>query len=200
MSAARSVARDLVRLSLTGPAPEALTFYRLHGLLYFAQAWSLVLRDSELFPDDLRAADTGPVVPDVLAYQGDAAVWHAVPVEAFEREPDLDDKDEPDFLGRLWLSYGYLSTLGMHAEIQQDAPYLEAKSEWMAGGAGVIDVGALRESFARRSGIPTQLAEYQRARRQREKDAELAVLASPPLDREAIWGNCRSVTPSARRG
>src|SRR3954451_25287990 len=109
MSSARSVARDLVRLSLSGPVPDPLTFYRLHCLLYFAQAWSLVLRDSELFPDDICAADEGPAVPDLLALQGDAPVWHVIQIKTFEREPDLDQEDDREFLGNLWISYAGFS-------------------------------------------------------------------------------------------
>src|SRR5690348_4499790 len=65
-----SVAKELVRLSLSGDEKDPLTNLRLHKLLYYAQAWSLVLRESELFSDDLQAWRCGPVVP---------AVYHKVP-------------------------------------------------------------------------------------------------------------------------
>jgi hypothetical protein len=55
----------------------------------------------------------------------------------------------------------------------------------------------LRESFSRRPGLPAALHAYQCLRQKMEKEAELAILSSPPLDVEAIWKGCRSLTPSA---
>src|SRR3954453_20335869 len=108
MSSAKSVAKELVRLSLEGPLPDPLTFYRLQCLAYYAQAWSLVLRDSELFPDDLEAFDEGPVVPAIFEARGEGPVWQVARPESFAQEPALDDADEALFLAHLWTAYGSL--------------------------------------------------------------------------------------------
>ena len=50
-----SVAKELVRLSFAGDEKDPLTNLRLQKLLYYAQAWSLVLRESELFPEEIEA-------------------------------------------------------------------------------------------------------------------------------------------------
>src|SRR5262245_23157298 len=118
MSSARSAARELVRISASGPLPDPLTYYRLQCLLYFAQAWSLVLRDSELFPDDIKALDEGPSVPAILDEQAAGPAWSVVEQHAFEREPGLDDEDEGLFLRHLWLAYAHLSASGLFASIQ----------------------------------------------------------------------------------
>jgi len=198
MSSARSVAKELVRLSLGGPVPDPLTPYRLQALLYYAQAWSLVLRDSELFPDDVQATADGPSVPSVAAAIEERSESRPVCSRTFDQDPSLDAEDETVFLGRLWMAYGYLSPSGLLAAIQSEPPFLKAKMEGTTHGSGLVATNDLRESFARRPGIPAALDEYRRARQEREKDAELAILSSPPLD-VAFWNATRSVTPTASK-
>jgi hypothetical protein len=65
------------------------------------------------------------------------------------------------------------------------------------GGQGLLDMNDLAESFRRRPAVPAPLGSYWRLRKEREKQADLAILSSPALDVRAIWEGCRSVTPSA---
>jgi uncharacterized phage-associated protein len=197
MSSAKAVAKELVRLSLEGSLPDLLTSYRLHCLLYYAEAWSLVLRDSELFPDDISALDEGPSVPAILAARNEGPAWQLLEPDCFAEEPALDDEDEAVFLRHLWMAYSYLSPSGLFASIQEEPAFLKAKMERGRHGIGLIGMNELRESFSRRAGIPAALESYRRLRQQREKEAELAILSSPPLDVETIWKESRSVTPSA---
>lgn len=197
MSSARSVAKELVRLSLGGQVSDPLTPYRLQALLYYAQAWSLVLRDSELFPDEITAVADGPSVPAVAASVAERPEARLVCSRAFDQDPCLDDEDEAVFLHHLWAAYGYLSASGLFASIQGEPPFLKAKKEGTMYGGGLVGMNELRESFARRPDMPAALGEYRRLRQEKEREAELAVLSSPPLDVGTIWKGCRSVTPSA---
>jgi uncharacterized phage-associated protein len=199
MSSARSVAKELVRLSLTGPLPDPLTPYRLQALLYYAQAWSLLLRDSELFPDDILSAAGGPSVPAVAASITAHPDARHVCSGAFAEDPPLEE-DEALFLGHLWAAYAYLSPSGLFASIQGEPPFLKAKQESTLHGKGLVGTNELRESFSRRPGIPAELDAYRCARQEMEKEAELAILTSPPLDVSAIWKGSRSVTPYALTG
>jgi uncharacterized phage-associated protein len=199
VSSARSAAKELVRLSLAGPLPDPLTPYRLQALLYYAQAWSLVLRDSEIFPDEILGAAEGPSVPAVAAAATTHPEGRHVCSRAFAEDPPLDDEDEASFLGHLWAAYCYLSPSGLFASIQGEPPFLKAKKESTLHGRGQVGTDDLRESFARRPGLPAPLDAYRRARQEREKEAELAILTSAPLDVNAIWKGSRSVTPSATR-
>src|SRR5437899_6650143 len=107
MSSAKSVARGLVRLSTSGTAPIPLTLDGLQCLHYYAQGWSLVLRDSEMFPDDIECAEEGPVVPAVRDAVEGLASQVGTPTP-FDHEPSLDDEDEALFLRHLWAAYGPL--------------------------------------------------------------------------------------------
>jgi uncharacterized phage-associated protein len=40
-----------------------MTTFKLHKLLYYSQAWSLVWDDAPLFSDDFYAWANGPVLP-----------------------------------------------------------------------------------------------------------------------------------------
>jgi hypothetical protein len=104
------------------------------------------------------------------------------------------------FLRSLWEAYGSLFPSGLLASIQGEAPFLEAKKEQEIGGKGLIGINELDESFRRRPALPVPLGEYRRLREERERQAELAIRSSPPLDVEAIWKDCRSRTPSASKG
>jgi uncharacterized phage-associated protein len=198
MSSAKSVAKELVRFSMSGPMPDPLTYYRLQSLVYYAQAWSLVLRDSELFPDEMNCSQEGPVVPAIL-HAREGPDWQVVRPTSFDQEPNLDEEDEALFLRYLWAAYGSLSPSGLFTSIQEEAPFLKAKKEREMGGEGLIGMNDLGESFSRRHDLPAALADYRRLRKEREKEAELAILSSPPLDVVEIWKACRSFTPSASK-
>lgn len=125
MSSARSVAKELVRLSLSGPVPDPLTPYRLQALLYYAQAWSLVLRDSELFPDDIQGTADGPSVPAVAAAIEECPESRLVCSRTFDQDPRVDAEDETVFLEHLWMAYGYFSPSGLLASIENEPPFLK---------------------------------------------------------------------------
>jgi uncharacterized phage-associated protein len=197
MSSAKSIVKELVRLSMSGPVPDPLTYHRLQTLLYYAQAWSLVLRDSELFPDEIECLEEGPAVAAVVGTRGDGPDCQVVRPTAFDPEPNLDDEDEALFLRYLWAAYGFLSPTGLWASIQNEAPFLKAKQARDIGGEVLIGMNELAESFRGQTGMPAPLDVYGRLRREREKEAEVAIQNSPPLDVEAIWKGSRSVTPSA---
>jgi uncharacterized phage-associated protein len=197
MSSAKSVAKELVRLSMSGPVPDPLTYYRLQCLVYYAQAWSLVLRGSELFPEEMEGLVSGPIVLDIQSAQNAHQAWPFVRPESFDQEPNLDEEDEALFLRHLWAAYADLSPSGLFAAVQGEPPFLKAKKEQEMGGKGLIRMNDLDESFRRRPSLPGPLVEYARLRQERERQADLAILSSPPLDVEAIWKGCQSVTPSA---
>ena len=104
-----------------------LTYFRLHSLLYYAQAWSLVLRGSELFPDEIVWQVDGPVVRDLFDSQDAYQAGQVVRPEFFNQEPNLDADDEMVFLRHLWATYGFLSSSWLLAAIQGSAPFLQAK-------------------------------------------------------------------------
>src|SRR5947209_10944283 len=96
-----SVAKELVRLSFAGDEKDPLTNLRLQKLLYYAQAWSLVLRESELFPEEIEAWRWGPVVPVVYGELPAGQGANQVPPAAFGDAPDLPP-EEAELVLSVW--------------------------------------------------------------------------------------------------
>src|SRR5947209_1693336 len=115
MSSVKSVAKELVRLSMSGRVSDPLTYYRLQSIIYYAQAWSLVLRNSELFPEEMECLVDGPAALDIFDARDASTAWQLVRPESFAQEPNLDEEDEAVFLRHLWAAYGYLSPSGLWA-------------------------------------------------------------------------------------
>src|SRR5205823_14692025 len=88
MFRALSVAKELIRLSFAGDEKDPLTNLRLQKLLYYAQAWSLVLRESELFPEEIEAWRWGPVVPAVYNKLPDGQGASQIPADTFADAPE----------------------------------------------------------------------------------------------------------------
>ena len=93
-----------------------LTNKKLQKLLYYAQAWNLVLNGKRLFSDDIQAWVHGPAVPAVYeAFKGNGSANIALSVDEGEFE-DLTLK-EKSILDDVWAVYG-----------KYDADYLEVLS------------------------------------------------------------------------
>lgn len=61
-------ARDVAHYILTRTGPVSVQ--RLHTLLYYAQAWSLVWDERPLFPEDTQARRGGPIIAEVYDLHG----------------------------------------------------------------------------------------------------------------------------------
>ena len=197
MSSAKAVAKELVRLSLRGSVPDPLTPYRLQCLLYYAQAWSRLLRKSDLFPDEIKCLRQAPEVVSVADALGHH--WQLIDPTTFEHEPPLDDEDEALFLASLWSAYNQYSPSGLLALMQREPVLLLTQKQIDMGARPIADPNLMYEAYSRLPGWPPPLHEYNRMQQEREREAEIAILSSPPLDIDAIWKQAKSRTPSATK-
>lgn len=89
-----ATAHDVARYIVERKAP--LSAMKLQKLLYYSQAWSLVLDDAPLFKEEIQAWAYGPVVPDIYAHHrnefsvsswplGDASNLNEVQVDTIEK-------------------------------------------------------------------------------------------------------------------
>ncbi len=187
-----SVARELVKLSLSGDEPDPLTNLRLQKLLYYAQAWSLVIRESELFSDELEAWGQGPVVP---------AAYHAlsdgpIRVEAFAGAPVLRD-EEAEFVRRLWEAYSPYSALQLSKMVREEAPWLKARENRPKDGGGNNAISVLDlEAYFGGQTMPAPLAAFAHELRKRGEEAERRLAELAPLDVGRLTAAATSFTPS----
>jgi len=185
---ALSVAKEFVRLSLSGEEADPLSRLRLEKLLYYAQAWSLVIRQSELFADDVEAWRLGPVVPAVNDLLPDVSICD----DEFSDAPDLGG-DEADFVGPVWDAYKRHSATRLAEMTSEESPWRDA---WANGeGKEPISVIELEEYFAKQE-MPAPLAAYAHERRRREEEAIRILADVPPLDVGRLTSASKSFTPS----
>lgn len=199
MSQALSVAKKLVRLSLSGIEPDPLTNLRLQKLLYYAQAWSLIVRASELFPDDLEAWRHGPVVPTVYRALPDCQGANQIAPDAFSEVPDLEE-EEAEFVERVWEAYNEFSALRLSRMTHDEMPWRKAWGNRPLDSTGndPISMSDLEEFFAAQT-MPAPLAAYQHQCRRKEEEALQELAGMPPLDVPLLTAASRSFTPSVKR-
>jgi uncharacterized phage-associated protein len=192
------VAKEFVKLALSGDEEDPLTNLRLQKLLYCAQAWSLILRDSELFADELQAWQHGPVVPTIYHQPPDGHGSNLLRLEAFADVPDLQG-DEAEFVKRVWEAYNLYSALQLCKMTRQEMPWRKTWGDRPAHATGqdTISIGDLEDFFGKQP-VPASLAAYREERRQKEEEAERQLAVLPPLDPARLTAASRSFTPGAR--
>jgi uncharacterized phage-associated protein len=193
-----SVAREFVRLSFSGDEADPLTNLRLQKLLYYAQAWSLVIRESELFSDDLEAWRCGPVVPAVYRALRDTQEANQINRDTFADAPDLEG-EEAEFVGCVWDAYKEDSAIRLSDMTYQETPWLRAWGDQPKNGTANVPISVedLEEFFARQT-MPAPLAAYAHRLRKMEEEARQALAELPPLDADRLEAASKSSTPSAR--
>jgi uncharacterized phage-associated protein len=200
MFRALSVAKELVRLSFAGEEKDPLTNLRLQKLLYYAQAWSLVLRESELFPEEIEAWRWGPVVPAVYNKLPDGQAASQIPAAMFADAPDLPP-EEAELVGSVWEAYNQYSALQLSRMTHEEMPWLRAWGGGPTDGAGSgnnpIKVDDLEDYFGRQA-VPAPLAAYRYQLRKREEEAEKKLAEFPRLEPSRLRAASKSYTPAAK--
>lgn len=206
MSLALSVAKDLVRLSLAGTDKDPLTDLRLQLLLYYTRAWFLIVRESELFPEDMEAGPRGPVVPEVSRHISDPVGTDApLTLEPFNQAPDLPPL-EADFVRSVWMAYHSLPTRQL-ARMAHDEMHLQRiretlpKDEYGDGsepGAAPIRAEDLEECFKQQA-IPEPIMAYRQKLRLLEEEAEKQLATIPRLSVDMLPVQNRSYTTAAQK-
>lgn len=104
---------------------ETISPLKLQKLVYYAQAWSLVLRDKPLFPEKIQAWIHGPAIYEVWdnykEYQ-----YGSIP-EPKEELPDFEE-DEIEVLEEVWNTYGELSAKRLEDLTHSEDPWINARN------------------------------------------------------------------------
>jgi uncharacterized phage-associated protein len=192
-----SVAKELVKLSLSGDEKDPLTNLRLQKLLYYAQAWSLVVRESELFSDDLQAWRWGPVVLAVHRKLPDGQGANQINPDTFDDAPNLQG-DEAEFVKCVWEAYNQFSALQLSRMTHEELPWRKAWGDRPidASGKDPISLDDLEEFFSKQA-LPASLAAYSHELRKRGEEAERKLAAMVPLDAGRLQAGARSLSRSA---
>ncbi|MBP0019726.1 MAG: SocA family protein [Cyanobacteria bacterium SBLK] len=124
MKKALDVARYFLR-RLDREAGDTISPLKLQKLLYYAQAWSLVLREKPLFSEAIEAWVSGPVVREVWD-EYKTYKYYDIP------QPDTENiefsEDEIEVLEEVWESYGELSARKLRDLTHSESPWLNARN------------------------------------------------------------------------
>lgn len=100
---------------------------KLQKLLYYTQAWSLVLRDEKkLFDNDIEAWLHGPVIRDIYTKYRDYS-YHCISKEKTILT-DLDlQEDEIKLIENVWNAYGKYDADFLEMRTHIEDPWIEAR-------------------------------------------------------------------------
>ncbi|MEH2412837.1 Panacea domain-containing protein [Nostoc sp.] len=105
-------------------AGDTISALKLQKLVYYAQAWSLVLQDLPLFPEQIQAWPHGPVVYDVWNSYRDYKHTAIPEPETY----DLDfSEDEIEVLEEVWNAYGELGARQLEKLTHDEHPWVQAR-------------------------------------------------------------------------
>ena len=150
MASAFQVAKAYLELAAAGDEADPISNLRLQKLLYYAQGWSLALREKALFPERIEAWALGPVVPEVYHYLKPHGSG-AVPAEAIF--VGLIDEDEGLFVASVWGTYKVFSASKLSEMTHSEEPWRKARGNLAPSDASSEEITAesLRNYFLSRA-------------------------------------------------
>lgn len=102
---------------------------KLQKLLYYSQAWSLVLRNKPIFEDDIEAWVHGPAIKRVyLAFKEYGFDNITKEVSQEKIDSSLTD-DEKRFLDSVWKVYGKYDAAYLETLSHSESPWQEARED-----------------------------------------------------------------------
>ena len=179
MSLTAAVAKEFVRVADADGDP--LTKMQLQKLVYYAQAWSLVIRDSELIDDDFQAWQWGPV-NGLLWKQLDGIAGNVVPPEQNEFA-HLLSKDDVRFIRAVWDSYSDYSASALSRMTHAEEPWISARRDLPRDATSnqIITPSSMSEYHAKQP-MPIPLQHYEEIVLSEEQQASDWLDAHPPTD------------------
>lgn len=113
-----------------------ITNYKLQSLVYYAQGWSLALRNKAMFHNKLEAWDYGVVCPDLYRVYGKYNFREVIPQS--KEESLLFNDDDRDLLIAVWSKYGSLDTDRLRFMAANELPWKNAWSNMKKGKGRII--------------------------------------------------------------
>ncbi|SDW87815.1 Panacea domain-containing protein [Thiocapsa roseopersicina] len=111
--------------SIDRESGDSISPLKLQKLLYFAEAWTLVLLNRELLQENFEAWAHGPVVRSVY-HEFKAYSWASIPPQERESETEIDP-DTENVLRQVLDVYGEFSAKTLENMTHADAPWIEAR-------------------------------------------------------------------------
>lgn len=131
---------------------DLITHLKVQKLLYYAEAWTQVLLNRELFNEQIQAWSHGPVVPEVFQHFKEYG-WNPLPIPEHSIlsifEPDIID-----VLEQVFDTYADFSARKLEVMTHADIPWIEARGQCSAEErcTNIIPKSKLKYYFAEKYG------------------------------------------------
>lgn len=137
---------DWFLTSIDTDAGDSLTPLKLQKLVFYAQAWSLALRNKPLFRDDFEAWTHGPVIRSLWNKYKNRG-WEAI--EPPKHQPSFDKSTE-SLLKDVLNSYGNLSAKRLEHLTHSENPWIKARGDLPleAASSAVIEKDVMRQFYS----------------------------------------------------
>lgn len=106
-------------------AGDSITHLKLQKLLYYAQAWSLVLLNKPMFSEEIQAWTHGPVVPIVYDKYSTCGYKEILKPEVC---PNIDIEYE-EVLEEVMKTYGIYQAKYLEMLTHSEKPWIEARGD-----------------------------------------------------------------------
>lgn len=160
MATAEAVARYFIHLAAQSEEPSPVTHMQLQKLMYYAQGWSLAMRDRPLFAGRIEAWAHGPVVRELFPKFTDFEN-NPIPGEMANVDPQLSNDDRA-LIESIWLGYGRYSAWRLREMTHAEAPWVDARGGLSEGAPSQAPISleslraffwSVHEARCRRTGI-----------------------------------------------
>jgi uncharacterized phage-associated protein len=184
MSKAISIAKEFISLSYTDSVEvDPISNLRLHKLLYYAQAWSMIIRQQDLFMEDFQAWRHGPVIPELYKTIKSSENPSVIISNDFLKNTPDPLPDEKEFIKAVWDSYKTFSAIGLSKKTHDEDPWKKTRGGRPDSDIGndIIDGNLIHEYFSKNQ-VPEPLENYRKLLDESHELAEKQLLAGPKLD------------------
>lgn len=124
------------------------TSMKLHKLLYFCQAWSLVWDEKPLFSEEIEAWANGPVIKDLFAYH--RGLYVVTSADFPTGNPNLLNDAQKETIDAVLEFYGNKSAQYLINLTHSERPWIDARKglEPMERGNKVITLDAMANYYS----------------------------------------------------
>ncbi|WP_165063118.1 Panacea domain-containing protein [Adlercreutzia sp. ZJ154] len=123
----------------------SLTGYQIQKLLYYCQAWSMVVNGRPLFLDEIQAWEHGPVVPSVSRQHQHLRMVYAHSITGDASRLCLEDQR---LIDAVLATYGVMSGDDLEHLTHNESPWANAYNGHTGSGAAVIERNAMAAYYS----------------------------------------------------
>ena len=129
-------------------SPSKLTAMKLHKLLYYCQAWSLVWDEEPIFHEEIQAWANGPVIKELYDKQREREMTYVERV--FHGQSSKLNEVQKDTVDHVLEAYGNKTAQWLSDLTHLENPWKDARIGLIAGerGCSVISLKSLHEYYS----------------------------------------------------